>query len=178
MINFFYILGGIALLKLLKMNYHDKISEHITFAEAIKSNTAIKYGIKNVPDAGHLENMKRTAKYVFEPLRKHFGVPIRVNSFYRSKRLNSKLPFHSKTSQHMKGQAIDISSLRSSVTNADLFHYIKDNLDFDQLIWEFGTSKNPNWVHVSYVAPGKNRKQILQAIIKNGKKMYVKYPYR
>jgi len=177
MINLIYILGGITLYKILKMNDPEKISDHITFAESIKSNTAIKLGIKNVPDAWQLENMKRVAKYIFEPLRKYFDIPIRVNSFFRSIRLNSKLPFHSKTSQHLKGQAIDISSLSHSFSNADLFNYLKDNLDFDQLIWEFGTSNNPNWVHVSYVAPGKNRKQILQSVIVKGKKMYVNYPY-
>ncbi|MCF6183831.1 MAG: D-Ala-D-Ala carboxypeptidase family metallohydrolase [Bacteroidales bacterium] len=175
MINFFYIAGGVLLYKLLKMNYPDKISEHITFAEAIRSNTAIKHGIKNVPNSEQLANMLKVAKHIFEPLRKHFGIPIRVNSFFRSKLLNSKLPFHSKTSQHLKGQAIDLSSMYKSVSNADLFNYIKNNLDFDQLIWELGTSKKPDWVHVSYAGPGKNRKQILRSIVKDGKKMYVKW---
>jgi len=175
MFNLLYIAGGIILYKMLQNNFPEKISEHITFAEAIKSNTAIKYGIKNMPNTGQLANMLRVAKYVFEPLRLHFGIPIRVNSFFRSKRLNSKLPFHSKTSQHMKGQAIDISSLNKAVSNADLFYYIKNHLDFDQLIWEFGTSKNPNWVHVSYVSSGKNRNQVLRSVIRNGKKIYIKF---
>jgi hypothetical protein len=77
------------------------------------------------------------------------------------------------TSQHCSGEAMDIDMDGTSITNAQIFNYIKDNLVFDQLIWEFGTDKNPDWVHVSYESTGKQRKQILKAIKKNGKTSYI-----
>jgi hypothetical protein len=103
----------------------------------------------------------------------HFGVPIHISSGYRSEALN-KFIKGSSSSQHCKGEAIDIDMDGSSsgVTNADVYNFIKDNLEFDQLIWEFGTDKNPDWVHVSYTK-GKNRKQKLKAVRANGKTSYV-----
>jgi hypothetical protein len=103
-------------------------------------------------------------------------VPIHISSGYRSKELNDAIG-GSQTSQHSKGQAIDIDMDGSSngVSNADVYNFIKDNLEFDQLIWEFGTDKNPDWVHVSYVN-GPNRKQKLKAVRTNGKTSYVNIP--
>ena len=141
----------------------DRISDHISYQEATKSNTAIRNGIRNKPNAEQLGNMQRLAEAIFEPLRKHFGVPIRINSFFRSKKLNTAVG-GSKTSSHTKGQAIDIDDVLGGVTNAMMFHYVKDYLDFDQLIWEFGDNKNPDWVHVSYESTVKQRKQILKAV--------------
>lgn len=153
-----------------------KISNHLSLAEVTRSETAKRRGISNTPTAEHLENFKILAENVFEKIRAHFGVPIHISSGYRSKELNDAIG-GSQTSQHSKGQAIDIDMDGSSsgVTNADVYNFIKDNLDFDQLIWEFGTDKNPDWVHVSYVN-GPNRKQKLKAVRTNGKTSYVNIP--
>lgn len=116
--------------------------------------------------------MKRLAEHIFEPLRSHFGNhPIKVNSFFRSNRLN-KLVGGSKTSQHTKGQAIDIDDSYGGATNKEMFDYIREHLDFDQLIWEFGNDDNPDWVHVSYVSQFQNRKKVLRAYRKKGKVVY------
>ncbi len=153
-----------------------KISEHLSLGEVTRSETAKRKGISNTPTAEHLENFKILAENVFEKIRTHFGVPIHISSGYRSKELNDAIG-GSQTSQHSKGQAIDIDMDGSSngVSNADVYNFIKDNLEFDQLIWEFGTDKNPDWVHVSYVN-GPNRKQKLKAVRTNGKTSYVNIP--
>jgi zinc D-Ala-D-Ala carboxypeptidase len=150
-----------------------KISQHLSLSEVTRSETAKRRGISNTPTAEHLENFKLLAEKVFEPIRAHFGVPIHISSGYRSEALN-KFIKGSSSSQHCKGQAIDIDMDGSSsgVTNADIYNFIKDNLNFDQLIWEFGTDKNPDWVHVSYTKD-KNRKQKLKAVRSNGKTSYL-----
>lgn len=152
------------------------ISKHLSLAEVIRSETAKRKGISNMPTEEHLDNFKALAENVFEKIRTHFGVPIHISSGYRSKELN-KLIGGSSTSQHCFGEAIDIDmdGSASGVTNADIFNYIKDNLEHDQLIWEGGTDKNPDWVHVSY-SKKKNRKQRLKAVIKNGKTSYINLP--
>ena len=138
-----------------------RISKHISYKEAVGSNYAKQYGIKNKPDDEQVENMKLLAEKVFEPLREWVGCPIRVNSMFRSLELNTALK-GSKTSSHMKGEAMDITSMacgkENCKSNLEMFHWIKDNLEFDQLIWEFG--KEPKWLHVSY-NKDKNRKQVL-----------------
>jgi len=107
---------------------------------------------------------------VFEPIRTHFDEPIRVNSFFRSAALNKTIG-GSTTSQHCKGEAIDINATKG-ITNKQLYNYIKNNLEFDQLIWEFGTDKEPDWVHVSYTTAKPNRNQLLRASKKGGKAVY------
>lgn len=149
------------------------ISDHISWNEAVKSNTAEKEGIENIPNENQIQSMKKLAKEVFEPLRKWANEPIRVNSFFRSPELCESIG-SKKTSQHCKGQAIDIDALGKK-TNADLFYYIKDNLDFDQLIWEFGDDENPDWIHISYVGPNGNRNRILKAVKKDKKTSYELY---
>jgi len=139
-----------------------KISDNITYAEAIHSNTAKRKGIDNTPTAKQVEVMKLTAEKIFEPLRSWVGGPIKVNSFFRSPELNEKIG-GSKTSQHCKGQAIDIDDVYGYKTNAEMYNWIKENLNFDQMIWEFGTDMNPNWVHVSYVSEEDNRNRCLKA---------------
>ena len=134
-----------------------RISKHISYKEATNSNYAKKYKIANKPNEEHIENMELLAEKVFEPLREWVGCPIRVNSMFRSEKLNSALK-GSKTSSHMKGQAMDITSMGGK-TNLEMFNFIKDNLDFDQLIWEFGSE--PKWLHVSYNNEKDNRKQVL-----------------
>jgi zinc D-Ala-D-Ala carboxypeptidase len=139
-----------------------KISDHITYAEAIHSQTAKRKGIDNTPNPNQIEAMKLLAEKVFEPLREWVGGPIKVNSFFRSPELNTKIG-GSKTSQHCKGQAIDIDDVYGYKTNSEMYHWVKENLDFDQMIWEFGTDTQPNWVHVSYVSEENNRNRCLKA---------------
>ena len=140
----------------------ENISKHITYAESIHSNTAKRKGIDNTPNIKQVETMKLTAEKIFEPLREFVGGPIKVNSFFRSPELNEKIG-GSKTSQHCKGQAIDIDDVYKYKTNAEMYHWVKENLNFDQMIWEFGTDMNPNWVHISYVSEEDNRNRCLKA---------------
>lgn len=147
------------------------ISKYISWDEAVKSKTAEKHEIENSPNENQIQEMKKLAKNVFDPLRVWAGHPIRVNSFFRSPELCLKLKSKA-TSQHTKGQAIDIDSLGAK-TNSDLFYYIKENLNFDQLIWEFGDDENPDWIHVSYVSENANRGNVLKAIKKNKKINYI-----
>jgi hypothetical protein len=140
-----------------------QLSKNLALVEVTRSETAKRRGISNMPTPEHIENFKLLAEKVFQPIREHFGVPIHISSGYRSKALNTAIG-GSLTSQHCSGEAIDIDMDGTSVTNAQIFNYIKDNLSFDQLIWEFGTDTNPDWVHVSYESTGKQRKQILKAV--------------
>ena len=135
----------------------EKISKHISYKEATHSNHAKQHKIANKPSSEDIENMELLAEKVFEPLREWVGAPIKVNSMFRSVELNSALKGAPRSS-HMKGQAFDITSLGGK-TNLEMFYYIKDNLDFDQLIWEYGAE--PKWLHVSYVNEKENRGQVL-----------------
>ncbi len=127
-----------------------QISEHISYNEATVSPTAIRMGIKNTPNSLILINMRLVAEQCFEPLREWYGKPIRINSFYRSPELNKSVG-GSATSQHAKGETIDISA-GSKVENKKLFDWCKDNLKFTQLIYEYGDDTGPDWVHISYAA--------------------------
>jgi hypothetical protein len=141
----------------------DNISEHITYNEAIRSDTAKKFGIKNIPDDSQLHRMRLLAENVFEPLRKYFNVPVYISSFFRSAEINKKIK-GAKSSQHILGEAIDLDAdIFGGVTNREIFNYIKDNLEFDQLIDELiDDNGTGGWVHVSYKKDG-NRKEILKA---------------
>jgi uncharacterized protein YcbK (DUF882 family) len=135
------------------------ISKHITIEEATFSQKAIDNKISNVPNEAQLEAMQNVAEKLFEPVRNWYAKPIRINSFFRCSQVN-KLVGGSGTSQHCKGEAIDIST-GSKVENKKIFEYIKSsNLEFDQLIYEYGDSTGPQWVHISLKKTG-NRKQIL-----------------
>tara|TARA_R110000851_G_scaffold32398_2_gene87033 strand:+ start:1529 stop:1999 length:471 start_codon:yes stop_codon:yes gene_type:complete len=148
-----------------------KISKHITYKEATRSVTALRLGIENVPNDYELQNMELIAEKVFEPLRKAVNGPIKINSFFRCEELNKAIGGSSR-SQHCQGRAIDIDDVYGYVSNSYMYYYIKDNLDFDQLIWEFGTDTEPDWVHVSYVDSDSNRKRCLLAYKENGKTKY------
>lgn len=150
-----------------------KISEHLDLSELIRSESAKRNGIANMPTDEHIENLKLLAENIFEPVRTNFNVPIRISSGYRSQELNKKIG-GSLSSQHSKGQAIDIDMDGADVTNKQIFDFIKDNLHFDQLIYEFGDSNNPSWVHVSYNVAN-NRGQVLKAFKLNGTTNYKQY---
>ena len=148
-----------------------KISDHITYAEAIHSNTAKRRGIDNTPNEKQIESMKLISEKIFELLRSWCGGPIKVNSFFRSVSLNEELG-GAASSQHCKGQAMDIDDVYGRKSNAEMYHYIKDNLKYDQIIWEFGTDTQPNWIHISYVSEEENRNRCLKAYKENGKTKY------
>jgi len=152
-----------------------QLSEHLTLAEVTKSQTATRLGIDNDPDAHQLAALKAVAENIFEPLRNHFGVPIGISSGLRSKALNTAIG-GSTRSQHCHGQALDIDAdIYGGINNRNVFRFIQNNLDFDQLIWEFGSDDNPAWVHVSFVDDGTNRGQTLRAIKENGKTKYIRW---
>lgn len=158
-------------LDVVKKSNMEKISSHITYAESIHSNTAKRRGIDNTPNPTQVENMKLTAEKIFEPLREWVGGPIKINSFFRSEVLNEAIG-GSTTSQHCKGQAFDIDDVYGKKSNAEMYNWIKENLNFDQMIWEFGTDMQPNWVHVSYVSEENNRNKCLKAYKERGKTKY------
>jgi len=154
-----------------------KVSENFTLEDFVYSQTAIKNGIDNTPTAEHIENIKVLLAKVTEPVQHYLKEKVTITSGYRSHALNKivggavkvvngkKIP----TSQHCTGEANDIVC---KGRNAEIFRYIKHNLDFDQLIWEFGNSQHPAWVHVSY-SRKKNRKQVLKAVKENGVTKYI-----
>lgn len=149
-----------------------RLSKNLTLAEVTKSTTAKRKGISNEPTIEHLENLKALAENIFQPLRDYFGVPIAVTSGYRSAELNAIIG-GSSTSQHCKGEAIDLDAdVYGSLTNAEVFGYLREHTDFDQLIAEFGDEHNPAWVHCSYKRDEKNRGQVLRAYRKGGKTYY------
>lgn len=144
----------------------ENISEHITYKEATVSPTSSRLGIYNTPDSATLERMKKVA-LVFEQIRSHYGKPITITSFYRGPELNAAIGGSSKTSQHMQGEAIDFDVNQD---NAKLFEWIRKNVEFDQLIWEYGTDKEPDWIHISYTEQRPNRQQVLRVRLDENKK--------
>ena len=137
-----------------------KISDNISYKEATYSATAKRLGIKNKPEKEHIENMELIAEKIFQPLREWVGEPIRINSFYRSEELNSRIG-GAISSAHKDGLAMDLDSFGGK-TNLEIFHYIKDNLDFDVLINEYPNEDGePKWIHVSWNKK-KNRKHVLE----------------
>jgi len=149
----------------------ERISKHITYKEAVRSNTALRLNINNIPNDYEISNMVGIASNVFEPLREYVGGPIKINSMFRSEALNRAIGGSSR-SQHCQGRAIDLDDTFGHKTNAEMFNYIKDNLNFDQLIWEFGDDTNPDWIHVSFVSNDENRGRCLKAEKVNGRTSY------
>jgi len=150
-----------------------KLSKNLSLNEVVRSDTATRRGIDNTPTEEHLKNLKYTAEKVFQPIREHFGVPIYISSGYRSKELNEAIG-GSPRSFHSHGMALDLDQdgRNKGVSNADVFYYIKENLQFTELIWEFGDETNPNWVHVA-IAPGReDEKKIKIAERVNNKTTY------
>ncbi len=151
-----------------------KLSEHLDLAEVTRSESAKRRGISNMPTEEHIKNLKLIAENVFEPIRANFRQPIRISSGYRSQSLNAAIGGATR-SQHSSGEALDIDMDGTALSNKEIFNFIKEKLSFDQLIWEFGTDNNPDWVHVSFNANGNQRKQVLKAIKENGKTKYIPY---
>lgn len=127
-----------------------------TIDELCRSDTARSRGIDNTPTEEVRKNLTALVGNVLDPLRDWYGKPIYVNSGYRCPALNKAVGGVA-NSQHLTGQAADID-VNDRAENRRLMKHIEDNLDFDQLIWENGGA----WVHVSYRADGKNRRQVLR----------------
>ena len=136
-----------------------RLTKNLTLKEACRSESAKRLGIDNSPAQDQLDNLKITAEKIFQPIRDHFKCPVYVSSMFRSPELNNFLRLASKTSLHMSGQAIDIDMDGTDVSNEEIFNFVKDNLEFDTLIWEF---EGPRWVHISY-REGNNRNQVLES---------------
>lgn len=154
-----------------------KLSQNLSLHEVTRSSTAKRLGIDNTPTPEHLQNLILLAQKIFEPIRAHFGKPIGVSSGYRSRALNAATPGSSTTSQHSTGEALDLDQdmMGTGITNKQVFDFIRNNLEFDQLIWEYGTDREPDWVHVSYESTGKQRKQVLRCTRVGGKPHYSAY---
>jgi zinc D-Ala-D-Ala carboxypeptidase len=147
------------------------LTKNFTLSEMTKSETALRHGIDNTPGEQEISAMKVLAEKVLQPVRDHFGKGVKINSAYRSPEVNQKVG-GSRTSDHCRGQAADIEI--PGVANAELAQWIVNNLEFRQVILEFYTQGVPDsgWVHVSYVAED-NKKQVLTAIKKDGKTVYL-----
>jgi zinc D-Ala-D-Ala carboxypeptidase len=143
------------------------LSKHVTLKEFQNSDTATRHGINNEMSPSQIESAKLLCENVFEPLRLYLNIPIRISSGFRCVQVNRKIG-GSTSSQHCKGEAMDIK------IDAKGFYFIKDKLEFDQLIWEFGNDEQPSWVHVSH-KKSRNRKQVLKATKRNGKTIYSSY---
>ena len=148
-----------------------QLTNNFSLAEMVKSETALRHDMDNTPGEAEIENLKRLAEKVLQPVRDHYGKGVKVNSGYRHPEVNAKVG-GSKTSDHCKGQAADIEI--PGVANAELAQWIAENLDFTQVILEFYTQGIPDsgWVHVSY-DPANLKKQTLTAVKQNGKTVYL-----
>ena len=149
-----------------------KLTKNFSLNELTKSSTAIRLGIDNTPNSEHLVNMVNVCCHILQPVREHFGRVVTINSGYRSPKLNTAVN-GSKTSQHCNGQAADFEIY--NFPNHDLANWIKQNLNFDQLILEFyNPEEGPNsgWVHCSYNLDGSNRKKVMTALRINNRTQY------
>jgi putative chitinase len=155
-----------------KVNADMQLSEHFNLKEFTKSETAIRKRIDNTPNAEHAQNLKNVCEKILEPVRRHFGKPVRINSGYRGPALNAAVGGSSK-SQHCNGEAIDFEI--DGLPNPELAKWVSENCEFDQIILEFYDPKegpNSGWVHASYTSKGPNRKQKLTAVTEKGKTVY------
>lgn len=156
-----------------------QLSPHLSLAEVVASESARKLGLDNTPTPEHEENLRALAGAIFEPLRVNMGVPVYISSGYRSPAVNAALGAGAaRKSQHLLGQALDLDQdgHNTGLTNREVFLWVRDNLPFDQLIWELGDDLNPQWVHVSYDPHGKRRGEVLRASkAASGATAYVKW---
>jgi hypothetical protein len=150
-----------------------KLSEHLSLSEVTRSESAKRNQISNMPTGEHIANFMLLAEKIFEPIREHFGVPIHISSGYRSKELNAKIG-GSATSDHCHGKALDLDADGTSITNNQIFNFIKDNLKYKQLIAEFPVNGELSWVHVSYDANNLKNETLVAKKVK-GKTVYIPY---
>lgn len=153
------------------MIYPTMLSKYMSFEEATRSQTATRFGIINLPDEYQLRNMEYVSREVFDPVRDFIGGPLTCSSFLRVKELNRKIG-STDSSFHVHGAAIDIKKL-GGCSYSEIFNFIRDNLYFSELIWEYGTDREPAWVHVAYIK-GDNRKMIKKAVRESGKNRIIR----
>lgn len=151
------------------------LSKNLTLWEVVYSRSAMEFGIQNIPNKSQINNLKKVAENVFQPARDALGVPVYVTSGFRSKELEKHFGYYDSQHTAELGAALDMQvGFMSGKTNKDLFDYIKDNLEFDQLISEYPVNGIPSWVHCSFYE-GHNRKEILIAYSENGTTKYKYY---
>ena len=143
------------------------LSRNFSLSELTKSQTALRNGLDNKPSIEEIVALTVLCNNVLQPIRDRYG-SFTPNSAFRTVEL-CKLVGSSAKSQHARGEAADIEVIGTD--NYQLAEWITKNLDFDQLIWEYGTDNEPDWVHVSYKQKG-NRKKVLKAVRGKG---YVNY---
>jgi hypothetical protein len=150
------------------------ITEHFSLEELTHSNTAIHHNVKNIPNEIQLQNIKHLAINLLEPIRVHYNAPVYLSNCFRCKKLN-QLVGGAINSQHLAitGAAADIKNIKG-YNLGDVYRWIKENLLYDQLIWESGNDMNPSWIHISYNIIN-NRSKCLKMIIKNNRKYYLNY---
>ncbi len=138
-----------------------KLSANFSLAEALKSQTAVRRGIDNMPSDNEIQYLRDVALNILQPVRDHYGVPFSPSSWYRCVALCQAIG-SSTTSQHAKGQAADFEV--PSVPNLDLAKWIEAELNFDQLILEHWDARDPTagWIHCSYVDRATNRTEVLR----------------
>lgn len=141
----------------------DKLSEHLTVADVVKSTTATVKKIKNIPTDIDLINLKNLAEHIWEPIWTFMEGYVVISSGYRSKALNEAVK-GSKTSFHCKGMALDLMSTHPTKTNKDLYLFIKDHLDFTELGWEKYYKGQPVWVHIGYDINRSKEKEIFTVV--------------
>ncbi|GAB4003384.1 D-Ala-D-Ala carboxypeptidase family metallohydrolase [Spirosoma daeguense] len=156
-----------------KVTTYPNFGPYLTYAESVKSATAIRLGIVNVPPPEQYANMMRVYKEIYEPICKKFG-KLPVSSFFRSPKLNSAVK-GSKTSAHLLGLAIDIDCDGSSLTtNKALYQWVRQNLKYDQCIQEYpDRNGNPGWIHIGLRLDGKYRQQGMRAELRGEDTIYI-----
>ncbi len=145
------------------------LTKNFSLIELVSSETATRRNIDNTPNSEVIYNLALVCINVMQPIRDWYGQAINITSGYRSPKLNKAIG-GSLTSDHCYGRAIDFTVPKHDFKK--VFEFIKSNLQFDQLIWEFGDDIAPNWIHVSYRESG-NRKQVLKAVKQNGVTKYL-----
>ena len=148
-----------------------QLTRNFSLHELTKSETALRYDMENTPGPAETANLTELAGKVLQPIRDHYQKGVKINSGFRHPEVNAKVG-GSRTSDHCKGMAADLEI--PGVANAELAQWVKDNLEFTQLILEFYTPGIPDsgWVHVSY-DPNNLKKQVMTATKQGGKTVYL-----
>lgn len=143
-----------------------QLSEHFSLAELTRTSQPYS----NVPTDREIANLRLVCEHILEPVRAHFGKPIRVNSGFRGAKVNAAVG-SKPTSQHRLGEAVDFEI--DGVTNHDIACYVRDHIQFDQVILENYKPGLPGsgWVHASY-RQGRLRKNALTMILSSHGPVY------
>lgn len=149
------------------------LSKYLSYNQAIKSDTASRNKLDNTPNKSEIENLKHLGLNIYDKIYEKFNGKVKLTSVFRSEKVNKKVG-GSSTSQHRYGQALDIQGT-NGVTNKQIFKYVKENLNYHQIIWEYGSASEPNWVHVGYKPVGNQKKNTRAIRGANGKTQYINF---